>query len=140
MRTRMHAWVHACEAFVQARQLSPLRAQLQHHTHARPQHTLAQEESFHLVDNRPVKKPTFGQRRFQPRGGRGGRGGDGAYGRGGGMDGRGRGRDMQRRPPWQSYGRDQQRVRVGRWGQASAGACVHARVHSSCAWAQATGQ
>ncbi|KAF5837662.1 eukaryotic translation initiation factor 3 subunit D [Dunaliella salina] len=70
-----------------------------------------EEESFHLVDNRPVKPKTFGQRRFQqnrfqPRGGRGGDRDRGLDGRGD----RGKKQEMQKRQQWQNYGRDQQRT------------------------------
>lgn len=76
-----------------------------------------EEENFHLVDNRPVKPKPFGQRRFQNRGGFQGRGRFGQdrqeQGGRGGQDrnqDRNKKQEMQRRPPWQQYGRDQQRA------------------------------
>mmetsp|Transcript_2749 Transcript_2749/g.4745 ORF Transcript_2749/g.4745 Transcript_2749/m.4745 type:complete len:516 (+) Transcript_2749:103-1650(+) len=70
-----------------------------------------EEENFHVVDNRPVKPKPFGQRRFQRGGFQGrGRGDLQNQGRGGRDGGRG-GRDGGRgRPPWQQWGRDQQRT------------------------------
>lgn len=77
-----------------------------------------EEENFHLVDNRPVKPKPFGQRRFPGRGFQG-RGRGGPNDRDGGGRGQGDGRPEQRgtkkqeanrRPPWQNFGRDQQRA------------------------------
>ncbi|GAX73308.1 hypothetical protein CEUSTIGMA_g762.t1 [Chlamydomonas eustigma] len=81
-----------------------------------------EEESFHLVDNRPVKTTKFGgQRRFQQnryqQGGRGGRGGDSRDMQGRlGLDGDKKGGkggqqgQQKKQQPWQNYGnRDQQR-------------------------------
>jgi hypothetical protein len=96
--------------------LPPINTHTQHH-----HHLIHQEESFHLVDNRPVKPKPFGQRRFQPnrfqpRGGRGGdRAGDARGDRGG------KKQDQQKRQQWQSYGRDQQRVRWWLFGGSKSG-------------------
>jgi hypothetical protein len=47
------------------RQTRTIHSQLTHLLPACTQHNTLQEDSFHLVDNRPAKATKFGQRRFQ---------------------------------------------------------------------------
>lgn len=87
-----------------------------------PRCSCLQEDSFHLVDNRPAKATKFGQRRFQQnKFAQQRREREAARAEREKREGGGGRQQQQKKNPWQQHWREQQRVRTAQQAGTRAG-------------------